>query len=62
MKGKRGAGPGRGGRGALEYGGNQRVASTDDGVRRGVEGMGTRDGAAREKPPNARKKKENNEN
>ena len=62
MKGKGGAGAGRDVRGALEFGGNQRVASTDDGVRRGVEGMGTRDGVAREKPPNARKKKENNEN
>ena len=32
------------------------MASTDDGVRRGVEGMGTRDGIGSEKPPDARKK------
>ena len=61
MKGKGGAGAGRDVRGALEFGGNQRVASTDDGVRRGVEGMGTRDGAA-QKSRQTRRRKKNNEN
>ena len=46
------------GAGALEFGGTQRVASTDDGVRRGVEGMGTRDGAAQKSRQTRRRKKQ----
>lgn len=37
------------------------MASTDYGVRRGVEGMGTRDGIGSEKPPDARKKNDENQ-